>query len=445
MPFWRRLAHATAPARVSHSTSTRLSGRWLLLSWAAWLSVVIPGVILSILSIPIIFAQIEQVCTGAASDTTCLRPRDLQALEQWGLSPAFVATSNVVLFLVVFLVFMGLGTLLFWRKSAEPHTRFFGFCLVLAGIQFTGLPTLLAVVPPAWWVPVSALFFLTSACTILFVYLFPNGRFVPRWTRWAALAGILSNALVDFFPGSPLVTWPAAVVVLDLGLYVPAIVAQVSRYRHHSTPVERQQIKWVVLALVLYLLLSPAWDFVPSEGGAAHLLVLLALNLIFSGAVLLVPLAITLSILHYRLWEIDALINKVLVYGLLTALLAGVYAGLILGLQALLRGVIEQNNNIALVVSTLAIAALFHPLRRRVQTLIDRRFYRQKYDTASTLATFSALLSTEVDVGHLGEQIVAVVQETMHPTFVSLWLVKPQKRAAAISPEFSSPSEMDRS
>lgn len=445
MHFWRRLAHATAPTRVSHSTPMRLSGCWLLLSWAAWLSVVIPGIILSILSIPIMFAQIEQVCTGAASDTTCLRPRDLQALEQWGLSPAFVATSDVVLFLVVFLVFIGLGTLLFWRKSAEPHTRFFGFCVVLAGIQFTGLPNLLAVVPPVWWVPVSALFFLTSVCTILFVYLFPNGRFVPRWTRWAALAGILSNALVDFFPGSPFVTWPAAVVVLDLGLYGSQIVAQVSRYRHHSTPVERQQIKWVVLALVLYLLLSSAWDFVPSGEGAAHLLVLLALNLIFSGAVLLVPLAIALSILRYRLWEIDALINKVLVYGLLTTLLAAVYAGLILGLQALLQGVIEQTNSIALVVSTLVIAALFQPLRGRLQTLIDRRFYRQKYDAASTLAAFSAVLHTEVDVGHISEQVVAVVQETMHPTFVSLWLVKPKERALAPSLPSNSPKGTNHS
>lgn len=242
-------------------------------------------------------------------------------------------------------------------------------------------------------------------------------------------------------------------MLFDLGLYGSVIVAQVSRYRRHSTPVERQQTKWVVLALVPLMLLNLtsgsvlAWEPVlPGvDAHVAHVLVLFAFDIILSLAVLLIPLAIAISILRYRLWEIDALVSKLLVYGVLTALLAGVYVGLILGLQGLLRGIIQQTNGIALVVSTLVIAALFHPLRRRLQSLIDRCFYRQKYDAASTLAAFSAVLRTEVDVGHVSEHVVAVVQETMRPTFVSLWLVKPKERAWAPSPQSNSPKGTDHS
>jgi hypothetical protein len=120
------------------------------------------------------------------------------------------------------------------------------------------------------------------------------------------------------------------------------------------------------------------------------------------------------------------LINRTLVYGTLTVLLALVYVGLIFALQFLLRGIISQNNNVAIVVSTLAIAALFQPLRHRIQAIIDRRFYRRKYNAAKTLEAFSATLRNEVDLGQLREQLLNVVQETMQPAHVSLWLRSPK-------------------
>ncbi len=430
---------STGSMQEPGTTHTRLSGRWLLLARVAWLSVAALGITLTILSIPIFFAQVQQGCTGAASDNPCLSPQDLQALEQLGLSPAFFATILIVPILIVVLVLIGLGALLFWRKSAEPFTLFVGFLLMLAGTQSVGLPGLLAVVPPAWWVPVAALGFLNDAGFILFLYLFPNGQFVPRWTRWPALAGILERALVDFFPGSLLSHWPAAVFGLfDLGLYGSVIVAQVSRYRRHSTPVERQQTKWVVLALVPLLLLNLASElvfaWVPVPSGMAHVLVLLALNIIIFLAVLLIPLAIAISILRYRLWEIDALVSKVLVYGVLTALLAGVYAGLVIGLQALVSNLTGQASQpLVTVVSTLVIAVLVLPVRRRIQAIIDRRFYRRKYDAEQTLAAFSAALGKEVNLTQLSEQVLAVVRGTMQPTHVSLWLLPPKRHTKTSS------------
>ncbi len=430
---------STSSMQEPGATHTRLSGRWLLLARVAWLSVAALGITLTTLSIPIFFAQVQHVCTGAASDNPCLRPQDLQAMEQLGLSPAFVATIFIVLTLIVVLVLIVLGTLLFWRRSAEPFTLFVGFLLMLAGPQFVGLPYLLAAVPPAWWVPVEALGFLNDAGSILFFYLFPNGQFVPRWTRWLALAGILERALVDFFPGSLLSHWSAAVFVLfDLGLYGSVIVAQVSRYRRHSTPVERQQTKWVVLALVLLMLLNLASElglaWVPVLSGVAHVLVLLALNSIISLAALLIALAIAISILRYRLWEIDALVSKVLVYGVLTALLAGVYAGLVIGLQALVSNLTGQASQpLVTVVSTLVIAALVLPVSRRIQAIIDRRFYRRKYDAEQTLAAFSAALGKEVNLTQLSEQVLAVVRGTMQPTHVSLWLLPPKRHTRTSS------------
>jgi hypothetical protein len=207
---------------------------------------------------------------------------------------------------------------------------------------------------------------------------------------------------------------------------------QLYRYRRVYTPRQRQQTKWLVFGVVLGAL----------EVGLAYLIgavvpSLLApdspyqlLNVVFVGLEwMAIILALGVAILQYHLWDIDTLINKALVYGLLTGLLGALYASLIIGLESLAGLFTEQtaSSPLALVLATLVIAALFAPVRRRLQALIDRRFYRRKYDASRTLAAFSATLRDEVDLNDLREHLLAVVQETMQPASATLWLRQPER------------------
>ena len=197
-----------------------------------------------------------------------------------------------------------------------------------------------------------------------------------------------------------------------LGVVVIGAVASVVVRFRRSRGIERQQMKWFVYA-VAPVLVMPIEDYLPGIISSVAL-----------GAVLIgLPAAIGVAVLRYRLYDIDVLINRTLVYGSLTALLVTVYVGSIVVLQAVFRSLTGQDSQLTTIVaSTLAIAALFNPLHRRIQAFVDRRFYRRKYDAEKTVAAFSARLRDETDLAELNEELLAVVRETMQPAHVSLWL-----------------------
>ncbi len=232
-----------------------------------------------------------------------------------------------------------------------------------------------------------------------------------------------------FFPSLPFNSSPLFGVLL-IGFICSALVAQIYRYRRVSSTVQRQQTKWVVFGISIglggFLVLGIFWTFFPSlaiQDPFADLITNTVTYLIF----LLIPLSIGVAILRSRLFDIDSIINRTLVYGMLTAILALVYFGSIIALQSLV-GVFTGHFSSAsqapfvLVASTLGITALFQPLRRRIQAIIDRQFYRSKYDATRTLEAFSETLRGELDLNQLSKQLLTVVQETMQPTHVSLWL-----------------------
>ena len=272
----------------------------------------------------------------------------------------------------------------------------------------------------------------------MFLLLFPNGRLIPRWTGLTLLLVIIWECFHNF--PSPVssfdANWPSWLYLLVFGVLLVAIISsQIYRYRHVSTPIQRQQTKWIVLGVAAVIgfyigsfVLSLLFTSLQNQNALGVERFTIVFDLLFPVVFLLIPLSIGFSILRYRLYDIDVLINRTLVYGTLTVLLALVYVGLIFALQYLLRRIISQNNDIAIVISTLAIAALFQPLRHRLQAIIDRRFYRRKYDATKIMEAFSATLRNEVDLEQLREQLLAVVEETMQPAHVSLWLREPDSK-----------------
>jgi len=273
---------------------------------------------------------------------------------------------------------------------------------------------------------------------------FPDGRLVsPRW-RWVVGSALLVTAALTIqsalLPGdsrgSGLVN-PLGVKALEplLEISDPILFAPyfavlfasaasiVVRFRRSSGE-ERQQIKWLaytVSALPVWFLVNPLIVKNPLLVGAID-------ALLFAG----VPVATGVAILRYRLYDIDRLINRTLVYGLLSAALVAIYFGSVVVLQRIFVAFTGGDSQLTIVVSTLTIAALFSPLRRRLQAFVDRRFYRQRYDAARTLAAFSAKLREETDLDSLSADVVAVIRETLEPEHASLWLRAPaaERRAA---------------
>jgi hypothetical protein len=199
-------------------------------------------------------------------------------------------------------------------------------------------------------------------------------------------------------------------------LLAAAVVSLIVRFRR-SRGVERQQLKWFTYAGALVLLIPLIGFVVPSLANAAFVLV---------GAL---PIAVGIAILRHRLYDIDRLINRTLVYGLLTAILGALYAGVVLVLGQLFGGVGGDPPSWAVAGATLAVAALFQPARRRIQVVVDRRFNRRKYDAARTVEVFSVRLRDEVDLDTLSAELLTVVDQTMQPTQASLWLRPPIEQA----------------
>jgi hypothetical protein len=362
-------------------------------------------------------------------------------------------TVGAVVFAALILAFSTVGVLIATR---QPH-NLVGWIMLVAGFALgatvlTGGYVDLSVAQPrgrlpgtewvAWfaqwiWVPGFA-----PALTFLLL-LFPNGQLASgRWrlVGWLAVAAMAILGFGMAFTPGPFVDYPKVTNPLGLAplegsllegggvgwLLLPASVvlsasSMVVRFRR-ATGVERQQIKWFALAAAFaavgWVAITLAYG--TDEGTENPLLV--AAQLLQLLTFLGLALAVGIAVLKYRLYDIDLLINRTLVYVTLTALLVGVYVGSVVVLQGLVRALTGQESQLAIVASTLAVAALFNPLRRHIQGFIDRRFYRRKYDAAKTLETFSAKLRDETDLDSLSDDLVGVVRETMQPAHVSLWL-----------------------
>ena len=386
-------------------------------------------------SVPSSFEYYRSVCAAASeacSQWAPARPttEGVRQLREAGLSASTYAVLNVAIDMVFQLVWFAVGALIFFRRSDDRMALLVSTFLVAFGtvtVDAIGAEALVAA-QQAWWLPVKAVQITGEVCAALFFLLFPGGRFVPRWTRWLALAFIALNLSRTYLP--ELYSLSSALQGLSLWVFVGMVAfltwSLVYRYRRALSAEQRRQARWVVFGTALgvaatFPLRLPV-DL--SLVGGDTPLVLLVLEAGFALSFLLVPLSIGVAVLRSHLFDIDVLINRTLVYGSLTALLAAAYLGGVAATQAILQSFTGQREmpQLAIVASTLAIAALFNPLRRRIQTFIDRRFYRGKYDAERTLAAFSARLRSQTDLEALSNDLLGVIGTTVRPEHASLWL-----------------------
>jgi hypothetical protein len=427
-------AHTAERFVARSETETRLHGYRLVLMRLLCLTLGVVSVGLFVASIPSYIAHLHLLCTGTAGACNGigqLTPGDVQRLHELGLSLDFYGTYNLVLWSIGALGYWLVAAFLFWRKSDDRLALLAAVTLATFPITFTpGVHTL----PWPWWFLARVLIYLGTLFFFLFFYVFPSGYFVPRWTRWFFVVTGIYLAFFYFFPVPSLNPFYRYQVLNYLIIYpviVGIVIVQIYRYRRVSSPTQRQQTKWVVygisMGVVGYLVLNTIPLFLPSlfQTGSLGNLINLAAG---SGLALLVPFSIGLAILRSRLWDIDIIIRRTLVYSTLTVVLAVIYEVSVFTLQYLTSGLtLIRGNQLAIIASTLLIGLLFKPLYDRTRALIDRRFYRRKYDAARTLAAFSVTIRDEVDLNQLKEDLLAVVQETMQPAHVSLWLCPPKR------------------
>ncbi len=402
----------------------QLSGFWLHMARGAWIGFLLAELMVIIISLLGSDVHALTICPFPSNCT--LTPDTVQALHRAGIAPGSYLVYNLVLTLIQSLVFLGTGVFIFWRKSRELPGLVTSFVFVILGLS----PIIGASTHPAAVVFgfIYALFVLPAIG--FFLLTFPNGRFVPRWCWVWAVLWVVQTILFEL-PGPFNITlWPPLLFVAELLLtYGGTLGLLIYRYVRVFSYSQRQQTKWLVFGLsgfaVLILLYTLIGNLIPGLGAPDSPYQLVSGTLL-PLTFLTLPLSVAIAIQRTRLWDIDVLIRRTLVYTTLTVILALIYAGFVFVFGTLLRNFLglEQQNPLVIVASTLVIAALVQPLRRRLKQSIDRRFYRRKYDAAKIIEAFSATLRQEVDLDHLSEQLVAVVQETMQPAHVSLWVPK---------------------
>ena len=422
-------ANTVEPPSAQGESETRLHGRWLVLAWLGWSILTLLSLVDFVTSIQEYLGDVRTLCRAGSCVPGQPTPQTAQVLHQFGISVGAYAALNVGLISITGVVFCAVAAVIVWRKPNDWMALLTTSTFITQGLfEYNYLQGPLNNPASPWYAANVALSYISPVQFLFFCAFFPNGRSVPRWMGWLLAVICLVDLLPTLFPSLPFSGLVETLFVLS---GFPLVVgSMIYRYRRVSTPVERQQTKWVVFGITLVLFTFMLW-FVPqvisysrlSLPGSLYDLIghpLLTLSGLFA------PICIGIAVLRYRLWDIDVIINKALVYGTLTTLLAAVYAGLIVGLENLAGLFSSQGAQPpVIVVSTLIIAALFQPLRHRIQQIIDRRFYRRKYNAARTLAAFSATLRHEVDLATLSEHLVEVVRETMQPASLSLWLRPP--------------------
>ncbi len=388
------------------------------------------------------------VLVASLPERHALLQREGAALARGTGSGSLISGSSFSLFVtacesLAALSFFIVAAVIFIRRRDDAVALFVSLVMVAFGAGVPETTFAVATGRPIWDVPAAPVQGPGWMLLLVFAYVFPDGRFTPRWTGpltvgWAAWVICFFAFASDWahFGGWAI----AGMFAIWVGWFATGWLAQGYRFVRVSSAAQRQQTKWVVLGFAGSLagvFVAVAYHITALTIGQAAfggILARMGVTALLSLSALFFPTTIGVAVLRYRLWDIDHLINRALVYGALSTTLAAVYFGSVVVLQLGFRAVTGTESALAVAASTLGIVGLFQPLRRRIQVTIDRRFYRSRYAAGQTLEAFGTFLRQEVDLSRLTAHLADVVQETMQPASVSVWLRREGEEHATGAP-----------
>ncbi len=387
--------------------------------------------------LPGYYQAIQKPCLDVACVSGQLTLGGIHAMGAQGVKIQDYALLNLIITLAIGLVAIIFSLIIFIRRSDGWFPLFTSlFLLILSSF---GPTEYMMREYPELQAPGNWLGFFSAIGVPLLFSAFPNGKFIPHWMVFPTLLWGMAMIGEYLYPMSVIDVArygelaPGIFFTANLGLF---LYAQIFRFRRVSNAVERQQSKWVLFGFMgvlgmfalenLFMLIFPQ-SRAPGSVYQAYM------SLLDSVFLLILILAISIAILRFRLWDIDILIKRTLVYGAATILLTLVYMGSVVVFETLIRLVTGQSSDLAVILSTLGIAALFRPVLARSQDFIDHRFYRKKYDAEQALAAFHTMVREEVDLDRLTEEVIGIVQKTMQPASVNLYL-RPVEKEGEIRP-----------
>ena len=412
------------PQAVGH-----LHGGWLTCARITWVVVLGLAVGAYIASVPAVFADAHSMClSSTCNNNGTLTLNQVQELQHLGLSLDFYATLTIVWSLLLECGYMATGVLIFWRRSDDRMALLSSLALITFGSAFRGFNPETSL-PLFFYFLTFFVAFLGNCFIGLFLYLFPSGFFTPRWVRWLALGwiaywgakilitrSILTGAGPDFF--------------IFLSLLLSAVGTQIYRYRRLSTPEQRRQTKWVVfgisIALVGVLTIFSLGMSITSLDVIPNLIISSMLYVFL----LLIPLSLAIAVLRSHLWDIDIIINRALVYGMLTVCVIALYVLVVLGLGALLQ---SRGNLLISLLATGLVAVLFQPLRGGLQRAVNRLLYGERDEPYTVISRLGQRLEATLNAETVLPAVVETVAQALKLPYAELTLKQGNEMVTAAS------------
>jgi signal transduction histidine kinase len=418
---------APASNQVAGQTDERLQGGWLLFVRVAWVVVLVLAVGLFSVSIPFTFTDAHTICVAVdCSHTSYLTPGLARELHQLGLSMDFYAYLITTWSIILEFVYIAIGVLIFWRRPDDRMALISSFTLITFGAAFRGFNPE-STLSPLLYVLSLVMAFFGNCCGGLFFYLFPTGRFAPRWVGLLVLGWIIYWAINNLLLAT-ILTYSGLDFVIFLSLLISVVATQFYRYRRVAMPLQRQQTKWVVFGISLALL-GVLTVFTMATVSLSIIPFLIAGSLLYI-FLLLIPLSIGIAILRYRLWDIDIIINRALVYGALTISIVGIYVLVVGYLGALFRS--GSNLLISLIAAGL-VAVVFQPLRERIQRVANHLLYGQRDEPYAVITGLSRRLEATLAPDAVLSTIVQTVAQALKLPYAAILLKQEDKFTIAAS------------